>query len=173
MFIENDYIITPQFQYMMAYYDRNGKLCTHITETTRTFIVDKSPLEVINDSIRAIGFDLRGALETSKWLLGNIHMCPIMINPIHRIVLFPTRSYKHEETIWLNPHQIKRTTGFNRKTIILFNNDSTLTVPIKLSSFNTKLQNAEQLEKITIGIATRPFTVVLDPEKRRKITDKQ
>ncbi|WP_404330288.1 competence protein ComK [Mesobacillus maritimus] len=165
MTIQNHYLIAPQFMYMMGHYDRCGKLCTQITDTKGTFIVDKSPIEILNESIKCIGFDLRGALETSRWLLGEVHMCPIMINPIHRIVLFPTRSYKHEETIWFNPQHIKRTTSFNRKTMILFNNGKTLIVPIHLSSFNTKLQNAEQLEKMTFGIST-DLTFVLNPVTR-------
>jgi competence protein ComK len=172
LFIEKDYIITPQFHYMMGHYDRFGKLCTQITEADRTFIVDKSPLEVLNDSIRGIGFDLRGALETSKWLLGDVHMCPIMVNPIHQIVLFPTRSPKHEDTIWLNPYPIKRTTSNNRKTHITFHNNTTLIVPVRLSSFNSKLKTAEQLRDMTVELATKPYTFVLQPNKRRRIKDK-
>ncbi|MGM0901293.1 MAG: hypothetical protein ACQEXB_09385 [Bacillota bacterium] len=48
----------------------------------------------------------------------------------------------------------------------MFNNGTTLTVPIRLSSFNTKLQNAEQLEKMTVGMANDPSTFVLDPDKK-------
>ncbi|SEN89307.1 competence protein ComK [Mesobacillus persicus] len=173
MFIEKDYIITPQFHYMRGHYDRFGKLCTQVTETNRTFIVDKSPMEVLNDSIRAIGFNLRGALETSKWLLGDVHMCPIMVNPIHQIVLFPTRSPKHEDTIWLNPNPIKRTTSINRKTLITYNNNTTLIVPVRLSSFNTKLITAEQLRDMTVESANKPFTFVLQPIKRRGVKDKR
>jgi len=158
---------------MRGHYDRFGKLCTQITEANRTFIVDKSPLEVLNDSIRGIGFDLRGALETSKYLLGDVHMCPIMVNPIHQIVLFPTRSPKHEDTIWLNPYPIRRTASNNRKTLITFHNNTTLIVPLRLASFNTKLKTAEQLRDMTVELANKPFTFVLHPDKRSRIKDKR
>ncbi|WP_180955604.1 competence protein ComK [Bacillus sp. V33-4] len=90
MFIEPHYIINQYFMYITGHYGRNAKLCTQIKETEKTFFVDKPPLEILADSIRAIGFDLRGAMQTAKTLLGDVHMCPVMVNPIHKIVLFPT-----------------------------------------------------------------------------------
>ncbi|MBM4761441.1 competence protein ComK [Bacillus sp. B15-48] len=159
--------VTVHFMYMMGHYDRCGKFCAKVTDVNGTFIVDQSPVEILNTSIQSIGFNYRGALETSKWLLGDIHMCPIMVNPIHRIIVFPTRSHKHEETIWLNPQHIKRTISYNRKTMILFSNGTTLVIPTRLASFNTKLQTAEQLEKITMSLSTKTFTFVFDPRKRR------
>ncbi|MFJ5718037.1 competence protein ComK [Neobacillus sp. NPDC093127] len=86
-----------------------------VTELNRTFIVDSSPLEILNDSIRCIGFDLRGAMETAKWLLGNKHMCPVMVNPIHNICVFPNKSAKHADTMWFNPEHIVRTNTLNGK----------------------------------------------------------
>jgi competence protein ComK len=171
LFIKDHYFVDTHFMYMMSHYDRCGNSCAQVTSTKGTFIVDQPPVHILNESIQRIGFNYRGALETSKMLLGEIHMCPIMINPIYRIVVFPTRAHHHEDTIWFNPHQIKRTVSFNRKTMILFNNGTTLVVPIRLTSFNTKLKNAEQLEKMTAGISIQPITFVLDPKKRRTKRD--
>lgn len=158
--------------YMMSHYDRYGNQCAQVTTTKGTFIVDQSPVQVLNESIQRIGFNYRGALETSKLLLGEVHMCPVMINPIYRIVVFPTKAHHHEDTIWFNPLQIKRTLSYNRKTMILFNNGTILVVPIRLASFNTKLKNAEQLEKITAGTSIPSFTFILDPKKKRTKEDK-
>jgi competence protein ComK len=83
--------------YMAGIYDRNAKLCTLVTELNRTIIVDKAPLEILNDSIKCIGFDLRGAMETARWLLGNKNMCPVMVNPVHRICVIPDKSSKHND----------------------------------------------------------------------------
>jgi len=172
LFIEKHYIIQPQFMYMMSHYDRHGKLCTLIIETNRTFIVDQSPQEILKESIRRIGFSLQGAIDAAKYYLGDVNMCPIMVNPILRIVLFPTRSPKHEETIWLNPQQIRRTTSINGRAMITFNNEKTLVVAARLPAFNTKLQNAEQLEKMTRIDDPEYVSFVIDPKKRRT-KDKQ
>ncbi|MBM4765104.1 hypothetical protein GNT69_22975 [Bacillus sp. B15-48] len=94
-------------------------------------------------------------------------MCPIMFNLVERIVLFPTRSPKHEETIWLNPAHIKRTLSVNKKTLIIFSNGSSLLIPARLSSLNTKIQNAEQLESLTSNTNLHIHTFILDTNNRK------
>ncbi|MEH7524940.1 competence protein ComK [Bacillus sp. JJ1503] len=143
------YRITKQFMRMTGFYDSNGKMCTLVTETRKTFMVDQSPLEILDESIRCIGYDLKGAMITAKRLLGNVHHCPVLVNPIHRIVLFPTKSGLHEECTWFNPVHIKRTNSLNNQTTITFSNGQTITIPGKLSSFNCKIKRAEHLEEMT------------------------
>jgi competence protein ComK len=150
---------------MAGQFDRNAKLCTLVTELDRTFIVDKSPLEILNDSIRCIGFDLRGAMETARFLLGNKNMCPIMVNPIHRICVFPDKSSKHNDTKWFNPVHISRTISTNQQAKVEFTNGLTITVPMKLYSFNHKLQTADQFMKMIGGIEKDPFSNEKDPRK--------
>ncbi|WP_231734913.1 competence protein ComK [Bacillus sp. FJAT-29937] len=147
--MRSSYIINEYFMYMKGHYDRHGKLCTHVTETCNTFIVDKSPLEILEDSICVIGYDLRGAIATSKKLLGNIYHCPILVNPILRIIVFPTKSAWHDECVWYNPIHIKRTNSLNRKTTITYSNGKTHNISAKLTSFNSKIKTAEQLDDIT------------------------
>ncbi len=154
--------------YMRGIFDRHGKMCTLVKETRKTFIVDQSPLEILEESIRQIGYNLSGAMETSKLLLGNIHHCPVLVNPIQRIVLFPTRSPFHEGCIWFNPAHTKRTTSLNRKTHITFSNGKTLIFPAKLSSFNCKIKRAEQLEEITRDSIFIILNGQRSPFKKRK-----
>lgn len=167
MLIEEHYIINEEMKFMTGCFDRHGNLCTLVHETERLVMVNKSPLKVLDYSIRCIGFDLRGAMETSKWLLDQTQMCPIMINPILRIVLFPTKSHLHEDNIWFNPHHIKRTIGSKGKSKIQFSDGSSITIPARLSSFNHKLQTAEQLKSMTIETANKPFTFVLNPKRKK------
>lgn len=164
--MEKYYFITSEFMYMLGHHDRYGKLCTQIIETARTFLVDMSPLEILDLSISAFGFDLRGAIAASKKLLGDIHMYPIKVNPTYQIVVFPTKSLNNEDTIWFNPNHIERTTSIFRKTAILFSNGDTLILPAKLSSFNSKLQTADQYNKMTTGLPGSHFTLMLDPSKK-------
>lgn len=164
--VRNYYIINQGFMFMTEHLDRYGNQYTLIRDTSGLTAVSRSTLNIMDDSIRCIGFDLRGAVGTSKWLLDQTAMCPVMINPIDRIVLFPTRSHHHEENIWFNPHHIKRTIGISGKTKILFTDGTSLTIPTRLSSFNSKLQTAEQLMNLTIESANKPFTFVLNPKKK-------
>lgn len=167
MFIDNHYIVKPQIMHMTGHYDRNGKLCSIITETNKTIITDQSPFDTLDGSLRAVGFTLRGAMESSRWHHGNASMCPVMVNPVEQVVLFPTHSANNEDTIWFNPDHIKRTFSFNRKTLVQFSNGTYLIVNIRLSAFNNKLTTAEQYKALTIGLATSTFTLTLYPENRK------
>jgi len=154
--------------YMTSVLNHEEKQCTEITETTGTFIIDKPIVEVINNSVFSIGLDLTGVLETSKWLLGDVPLCPIMVNPIRQIVLFPTHSPKNMKTIWFNPSHIRSTSCINRRTFITFNNGKTTMAPVRLNFFNTLLNNAKQLRRMDVDSVDKPFCFMIDPKNRYK-----
>jgi len=172
MLILNHYFITRQLMSMTGIFDRNGKLCTVVRETEKTFIVDKSPIEILDESICWMGYDFKGALLASRQLLGEINMYPVMVNPIERIVLFPTKSYKHADAIWLNSAHIHRTNSMNAQTLVTSSNGTFILIPAKLSAFNTKIKNAEQLEQMTSRGPNRSISFKLHP-KKRKVKKKQ
>lgn len=163
------YIINSNTLYIYGVYDRNGKLCTSVRELEKTFFIDDSPLHILENSIRCIGYDFKGAMSSAKWILGDIHMPPVMINPIQQICLFPDKSAKNDDTIWFNPAHIVRTTNYRKKTYIEFTNGTTLIIHCSISAFNTKLQNAMQLRNITteVGKNPRSMSMILDPSKRK------
>jgi competence protein ComK len=166
LFIEDDYIINPNFNYMVGFFDRNANPCTLVRETERIFVVERSPLEILDDSIRCIGFNLKGAMETAKSLLGNKQMCPVMVNPVYQICVFPIKSSKYIDTIWFNPNHIARTLSFKLNTQVEFTNGITIMVTSKLYSFNNKLQIAEQFRNMMIGRAVKPASFKQGPKKR-------
>lgn len=170
MVIKPYYTINQHMLYMFGFHDRNAKVCTLVREFHRDFIVDRSPLEILDDSLRCIGFNLKGAMDTSRIIMENTMMCPVMINHFHNICIFPDKSHKHEDTIWFNPCQILRTHSFKRKTLIEFRNRLILTNDSKLFSFNNKWKAAEQLSRITIENAKNPVVsfMIERPKKTRK-----
>ncbi len=105
-------------------------------------------------------------METAKSLLGNKHMCPVMVNPIHKICVFPNKSAKHDDTMWFNPNLILRTNTFNGKATVESTNGLIITVSSKLYSFNHKLQTADQFKKMIVGTGTKPLSFKQDPKKR-------
>ncbi len=155
---------------MYGVYDRNGKLCTIIRELEKTFFIDDSPLHILENSIKCIGYDLKGAMSSAKWILGGeFHMPPVMINPFQRICLFSDKSAKNDDTIWFNPVHIVRTLSYKKKTYIEFINGTTLIIHCSILAFNTKLQNAMQLRNITTAMGKNPrsMSMILDPTKRK------
>jgi competence protein ComK len=152
--------------YMFGEYDRYGKLCAIVFEEEQTFVVDKSPLEVVKESIEFIGSDFNGALAGSKKILGKRRMCPVMVNYLRDICVFPDRGYKIPECIWINSKHILNTSAIDRMTLIEFSNGSNILVSSRLAAFNTKVQTAEQYRKMTYERGMNSKTVMLDPKKR-------
>lgn len=151
------YKINRDLMYIRGFYDQNGYICTEIKEMNRPeFVIDMDPIRVIDHNLRCFGFNFKGAVEGSRWLLGTEKMPPIVGNPLDKIVILPTRSFYHIGNIWINPTIIKRTFGANNETLILYENGEMYTVPNRLTSFNNKLQIADQLKKIIFETEGRP-----------------
>lgn len=93
-------------------------------------------------------------------------MCPVMVNPIHNICVFPDKSAKHADTMWFNPETIARTNTLNGKAKVEFTNGLIITVPSKLYSFNHKLQTADQFKRMMAGKGYEPHPIKKDPKKR-------
>jgi competence protein ComK len=170
LMMEDQYFINQFMMYMIGFYDRNGKTCSIVRQTDRIFVVDKSPIEILEFSIEQVGFNFKGALETSRSTLGDIKMCPVMVNPLLSIVVFPTKAAKRDDTMWLNPEHIYRsyrTKGIHRKTNVEFKNGLTITVDSRVSSFKTKHQTAEEYRKMKIEGGKNPISFVLDPKTRK------
>jgi competence protein ComK len=168
-FFEENYLINQFFMYMAGFYDRHGKACTIVRETHRMFVVEKSPLEILEFSIKKVGYTFKGAMETSREHNGKM-MCPIMVNLLLELVIFPTQSAKHVETMWLNPNQIHRTDYakyIDRKTNIEFHNGNIITVDSRLSSFNDKLKRAEQYRDTTVAAAKPSLSLIKNSNSGR------
>lgn len=152
--------------YMFGFPDRNAKVCSLVRASDSVFIVDRSPKEIMDDSLISIGFNLKGAMDTSKIIIPDTKMHPVMINHIHNICVFPDKSHKHIDAIWFNPDHILRTHSSKRKTKIEFRNRFILMNDSKLFSFNNKWKGAEQLSRITIENAKNPQSYIIEPPKK-------
>ncbi|MEH7373558.1 IS3 family transposase [Neobacillus drentensis] len=47
-------------------YDCYGKLCTRVMAGGSSFLVDRTPLQLLDDTLNYIGYDLRGAIASAK-----------------------------------------------------------------------------------------------------------
>lgn len=167
MFIVNYYIINLQMMLMLGEYNRYGKLYTRVLEVDKSFLVEKAPLEVLKDTINYIGYDLNGARSASKLILENVMLRPVMVNPIHGICVFPNKTYKDDDTIWFNPFHIINTSAFGKNTMVELSNGVSIEVHSRLSQFNTRLQSAEHLRRITSEISNSRVTFILEKNNKK------
>jgi competence transcription factor ComK len=51
-------------------------------------LVDRAPLNLLDDTLKYIGFDLRGAMAGAKFILNKTVKCPIIVNPYQSVCRF-------------------------------------------------------------------------------------
>lgn len=145
IFIVESHIVNRNTIFLMGEYALLGKPCTRIVEGNLSFLVNQRPLEVIDESIKHIGYNLKGAIEGSKAKLGKTSMVSIMINPAQNVCIFPVISRYRHECIWFNPMQINETKANGKKTDVYLSNGCVITVNMRVSTFNTKWHDAKRL----------------------------
>jgi competence protein ComK len=159
----------------MGEYDQHGKLCSRIMVEKTTLLVDKPPLHLLDDTLKYIGFDLRGAIAGAKYILNKTVMCPIIVNPYQSVCLFPSKSPQKQDCIWFNPDHLINTKAIGNKTQVELSNGHFMLVDAKLTAFNNKLQTANQLKRLTKerGIQASPlFIYVEQPKKHQLLKEK-
>lgn len=161
MLIQKNYFIERTMILVMGEYDRYGKLCARIVEGTTSFLVDRTPLQLLDDTLMYIGFDLKGAITGAKSILGKKMKCPIIVNPYLRICLFPNKSPKKADCIWFNPDHITKTTAAGSKTEVELSNGYSITVDSKLAYFNDKIYTANKLLRLSEERGTQPNSSIL------------
>ena len=134
---------------MEGEYNQRGKLCSRVTTGSINFLVDQSPEELIDTTLKYIGFDLKGAKSGARAILGNIKMCPVIVNPTHNICLFPHKSSKNHDAIWFNVDHIEQTRRLGKKTQVDLSNGVTMIIDSTITAFNAKIAIAKQLKDIT------------------------
>lgn len=166
MEIRKDYIINEETILLTGEYNQLGKLCTRVIEGANTFLVEMAPIALMNKTLLRQGCTFQGALKSSRFLLGPMKMYPIKINAKLGIWLFPTKSYKKENCVWLAVTHVKdsKTAGM-RKTEVCLSFGHTITIEMKQKSFKKKQQNAEELRKIILKNLNTPLVFYVEPKQ--------
>ncbi len=173
--IQKNYIIEKKTVLMMGEYDRYGKLCTRVMAGRSSFLVDRTPLQLLDDTLISIGYNLRGAMSGAKSILGKKMKCPFIVNPYLGICLFPSKSPNRVDCIWFNPEQILKTIPMGDKTKVELRNGVSIIVESKCSFFNNKIQAANQLLNISLERGHHPAPIIfyLEPKKELQLSKEE
>jgi len=171
MIIDQFYLLDEDVILMTGEYNELGKLCARVMIGDQTILVNRSPLQVIDDTLIYIGFDLKGANKSSKSILGNTYMRPIIVNPYKGICLFPFKAYRKNDCIWFNPDHIIKTMPRDFKTEVELSNGVSIILDITRYQFITKIETALQLKKTCSerGNHPHPLSYYITPEKKQGI----
>jgi competence protein ComK len=152
MEIKSKYLIKQKTVVLKGIYNNNGEQFTDVVEGEDRFLVSKSPMQIIEDSLISYGSDFNGALKSSKKLLGErVKLNPIMVSSTLDIWMFPSKCHKKQNCIWFVLNHIEGTESLGRGfTKIYLSYDHTFEIRMREISFKNKRDNAKELrDKIT------------------------
>lgn len=117
-----------------------------IIENDRTLIVNKKTTEIIDDSCKYFGSNLKGRHEGTKNLIGITYKSPIVIEETRNIIFFPTSSPRYNDCYWVALNKIKNSEKIDNYCQIIFNNNYELELNISYQSLQNQILRATMLE---------------------------
>lgn len=122
--------------------------CSKVIEKDNTFIVSKTPMQIIEDSCSFFGSSYFGRAKGTKRIIGVSHKAPIIIEESREIIFFPTSSPRLYECCWVSLRNIEKYKKQETNALVLFNNGSSLELDISYGSLDNQVLRATRLESV-------------------------
>ena len=134
----------------LALISKNDK--TKVYEKNRTFLVNQTANEIIENSCSFFGSSLSGRQKGTASLIGVTYKCPIIIEESKSIIFFPTCSPRITTCSWINLNNIENyySTG-SGKVIIKFKNGQKLLLSSTYGIIDNQILRSTRLESVLRG----------------------
>lgn len=160
MKVLSDYTINYKTVLFSGEKDADHHDCTKVMEGEATFLVKMSPLALINKTLLRNGSNLRGALKSSKFILGQIRHLPIKVSASQGIFLFPVQA---ENLIWFSLNHVVNAKSLGPyETKVILSYGQSIHMNLEESAFKRKCSNAEELRKGIIKNSKCPLVFYLE-----------
>ena len=139
------YEVSPLTMAILAVENENGVISAQIFESETDYLIDKSPVKMIDHACRYFGSSLRGRLDGTRDICGITHKAPISIDPASGMYFFPTTSPRNRNCSWIAHSHIDfiRPTE-NQMTDVHFKNGDKITLDISYGSLMNQIQRTAQ-----------------------------
>lgn len=119
-----------------------------VIEKDDTIIVNRTPMQIIEDSCSFFGSSYFGRAKGTKKIIGVSHKAPIIIEESKEIIFFPTSSPRLYECCWVSLNNIDKYNKQENNALILFNNGYLLEVDMSYGSLDNQVLRATRLESV-------------------------
>jgi competence protein ComK len=119
-----------------------------VIEKDKEFIVDETPIKIIENSCQYFGSSYQGRFMGTKKLIGITHKAPIIIEESREIIFFPTNSPRLYECAWISLKNLNNYKRNNDASAILFNNGNLINLDISYGSLDNQVLRAARLESV-------------------------
>ncbi|WP_301107736.1 competence protein ComK [Sporosarcina sp.] len=152
MKISKEFIVTKGTAVIYPEYTEEGVLQSVAMEGNVLKRVNQKPTEVIDRNLRYYGSSLRGAKDSTKVILGDVFMSPVVINELLNIFFFPSKSPHKPDCIWFALYHIRSYIEIDAKrTCVTFINGAKFKVDVSYYSFNSRYQTACKYKNLIDG----------------------
>ena len=121
---------------------------TIVYEVDNSFVVNKSPLNIVEESCEYFGSSLEGRQTGTSALVGFTHKVPVIIEESFDLIFFPTLSPKNSECSWLAYSHIFKPDKFKDKTIIELKNGKKILVDVSTAIIDSQLYRCSRLKDV-------------------------
>lgn len=125
-----------------------GEGKSKVIESTCELIINRTPMEIIEDSCLYFGSSYDGRHCATKYLLGISYKSPIVVEETKNIIFFPTNSPRQYDCCWISLRNIIDYKRNNKNSIIYFENGKNVQVNISYGSLDNQILRATRLESI-------------------------
>jgi competence protein ComK len=119
-----------------------------IIEGNNTFVVNKTPMEIIEHSCRYFGSSYAGRHTGTKNLIGVSHKSPIIIEETKELIFFPTSSPRLYDCSWISLKNIEEYKKMNNNSLIVFNSGYLMELGMSYGSLDNQILRATRLESV-------------------------
>lgn len=127
----------------------NGNESSLIYEDESRYIIEDTPMAIMEDSCKYFGSSYDGRKNGAKDILGAEYKVPIVIEDSNNIIVFPTSSPRAEDCAWIS---FSRIDNFYRiddtNTKIVFDNGKEIIVPCSFRSIENQISRSARLKFI-------------------------
>ena len=121
---------------------------SRVIETHGELIVNKTPMEIIENSCLYFGSTYDGRHNATKYLLGISYKSPIIIEESRNIIFFPTNSPRQYDCCWISLKNIIDYKRRNNNSIVCFDNGKQILLDISYGSLDNQILRATRLESV-------------------------
>lgn len=121
---------------------------TVVYETEDSFIVNETPLKIMEESCEYFGSSFEGRQNGTLKLVGYTHKVPIIVEESRDIIFFPTLSPKNEKCSWVSYKHVYRPDKFKDKSIIEFKNGKKVVINASTAIIDNQLYRCSRLKDV-------------------------
>lgn len=140
----NDYEINVQTLAIIPL--KEGK--SRVIEENNSYIVNKTPMKIIDNSCKFFGSSYEGRFSGTKTLTGITHKSPIIIEESRKMIFFPTKSPRLDSCIWISFNNILNYEQKENNSIIKFCCGKVLELDISYNIIDNQILRATRLESV-------------------------